>query len=118
MTVGFWVLFGLLALAGIGITIICFLSDAPVGGVITLLITVIVLGGLLWFGSWYYNNTASGARAVKDQQLDWSQGVERIIQVIDEKQGCTGAASIILIAHGCKILFTKQCSVAAGGQRG
>ena len=83
MTVGFWVLFGLLALAGIGITIVCFLGDAPVGGVITLLITVIVLGGLLWFGSWYYNNTASGARAVKDQQLDWSQGVERIIQVIE-----------------------------------
>ena len=83
MTVGFWVFFGLLALAGIGITIVCFLSDAPVGGVITLLITVIVLGGLLWFGSWYYSNTASGARAVKDQQLDWSQGVERIIQVIE-----------------------------------
>ena len=35
MTVGFWALFGLLALSGIGITIICFLSDAPVGGVIT-----------------------------------------------------------------------------------
>ena len=51
MTVGFWALFGLLALSGIGITIICFLSDAPVGGVITLLITIIVLGGLLWFGS-------------------------------------------------------------------
>ena len=118
MTVGFWVLLGLLALVGIGITIICFLSDAPVGGVITLLITVIVLGGLLWFGSWYYSNTASGARAVKDQQLDWSQGVERIIQVVDEKQGCTGAASIILIAHGRKILFTKQGSVAAGGKSG
>lgn len=28
MTVGFWVLFGLLALAGIGIAIMCFLSDA------------------------------------------------------------------------------------------
>ena len=83
MTVGFWVLFGLLALAGIGITIMCFLSDEPIGGVITLLITVIVLGGLLWFGSWYYSNTASGARAVKDQQLDWSQGVERTIQVIE-----------------------------------
>lgn len=54
------------------LTAFCFTSDAPVGGVITLLITVIVLGGLLWFGSWYYNNTASGARAVKDQQLDWS----------------------------------------------
>ena len=83
MTVGFWVLFGVLALAGVGITIICFLSDAPVGGVITLLITIIVLGGLLWFGSWYYSNTASGARAVKDLQLDLSQGVERIIQVIE-----------------------------------
>ena len=83
MTVGFWVLFGLLALAGIGIAIMCFLSDAPVGGLITLLVTIIVLGGLLWFGSWYYSNTASGARAVKDQQLDWSQGVERIIQVIE-----------------------------------
>lgn len=83
MTVGFWVLFGLLALSGIGITIMCFLSDAPVGGVITLLITIIVLGGLLWFGSWYYSNTASGARAVKDLQLDLSQGVERIIQVIE-----------------------------------
>lgn len=84
MTVGFWVLFGLLVLAGVVLTAFCFTSDAPVGGVITLLITVIVLGGLLWFGSWYYSNTAFGARAVKDQQLDWSQGVERIIQVVDE----------------------------------
>ena len=82
MTVGFWVLFGFLALVGIGITIMCFLADAPVG-LIALLVTIIVLGGVLWFGSWYYNNTASGARAVKDQQLDWSQGVERIIQVIE-----------------------------------
>ena len=83
MTVGFWFLFGFLALAGIGITIACFVGDAPVAGLITLLVTIIVLGGLLWFGSWYYSNTASGARAVKDQQLDWSQGVERIIQVIE-----------------------------------
>lgn len=51
MTVGFWVLFGLLVLAGVILTAFCFTSDAPVGGVITLLITVIVLGGLLWFGS-------------------------------------------------------------------
>ena len=83
MTVGFWFLFGALALVGVVVAFFCFASDAPVGGVITLLITVIVLGGLLWFGSQYYSNTASGARAVKDQQLDWSQGVERLIQVIE-----------------------------------
>lgn len=51
MTVGFSVLFGVLALAGVVIAAFCFTSDAPVGGVITLLITIIVLGGLLWFGS-------------------------------------------------------------------
>lgn len=83
MTVGFWFLFGLLALAGVVLAVFCFTSDAPVAGLITLLVTIIVLGGLFWFGSWYYSNTASGARAVKDQQVDWSQGVERIIQVVE-----------------------------------
>ena len=83
MTVGFWFLFGLLALAGVVLAVFCVISDAPVAGLITLLVTIIVLGGLFWFGSWYYSNTASGARAVKDQQVDWSQGVERIIQVVE-----------------------------------
>lgn len=51
------------------------------------LVFVILMVGV-WGGSyWYYNNTASGARAVKDQQSNFNNGIERHIVVKDYSGG-------------------------------
>ena len=51
------------------------------------LVFVILMVGI-WGGShWYYNNTASGARAIKDQQSEFNNGIERHIVVKDYSGG-------------------------------
>lgn len=51
-------------------------------------IVAILLLCLIWGGSyWYYNNTASGARAIKDQQSEFNNGIERHIVVKDYSGG-------------------------------
>lgn len=48
----------------------------------------IILVAVLWTGLfWYYNNTASGARAIKDQQSEFNNGIERHIVVKDYSGG-------------------------------
>ena len=51
------------------------------------LVCAILVAGI-WGGShWYYNNTASGARAIKDQQSEFNNGIERHIVVKDYSGG-------------------------------
>ena len=51
-----------------------------------LVFVILVVG--IWGGShWYYNNTASGARAIKDQQSEFNNGIERHIVVKDYSGG-------------------------------
>lgn len=59
-------------------------STKPLVGI---LIAGILMAGI-WGGSyWYYNNTASGARAFKDQQSEFNNGIERHIVVKDYSGG-------------------------------
>lgn len=64
---------------------ICLLwNRSPVATVIV----AIVLIAALWTGLfWYFNNTASGARAIKDQQSNFNNGIERHIVVKDYSGG-------------------------------
>ena len=83
MTIGAWVLVIILGIIGIGIAIFCFLDDSKTGGLIAILITIIVVGGLILGLSWFYNNTGSGLRAMKDQQSNLNNGINRDIKVIE-----------------------------------
>lgn len=83
MTIGAWFLVILLSILGIGITVFCFLEEEKTWGLITMLITIIVIGGLILGLSWFYNNTGSGLRAMKDQQSNLSNGINRDIKVIE-----------------------------------
>lgn len=47
MTIGAWFLVILLSILGIGITVFCFLEEEKTWGLITILITIIVIGGLI-----------------------------------------------------------------------
>lgn len=85
MTVGAWIFFVFItfSLLFVGITI-GFQSDnkklgAIIGGLVGLIISMIILGILLW----YYNSTAAGARAFKSQESNFNMGIERKVTVYD-----------------------------------
>lgn len=84
MTIGgivFGIIISLLLLIG---TILFLGHRSPVATVIVAIVLIVAL----WVGLfWYYNNTASGARAIKDQQSNFNNGIERHIVVKDYSGG-------------------------------
>lgn len=83
MTVGAIILLIILVITGIAISI-AFLVDDPKLGIIALLVCLLVWLGALFGFKWYYNSTASGARALKDQQSNLNLGLNREITITAE----------------------------------
>lgn len=83
-TIENWVFFGLLALMGFAIAVCCFLNDEPVFGLIVLLVTLVIVGGIMSFVAWYNTSTASGIRAVKDYKSNINNGIDREITITAE----------------------------------
>lgn len=86
MTIGAWIcciLIDLCILAGcvvIGVTISYEERVGElVGAIIGLICSILVIVGM----HWYYQNTASGARALKSQESNLKNGIERQIIVYD-----------------------------------
>lgn len=85
MTIGYIIMVVLIGLFGIGISF-WIASESyddsskvlSIGLLVTALVVVLFLVG----GSWYYNNTASGARALKEQQSNLNNGLNREITII------------------------------------
>ena len=82
MTIGGWIifLFTAVCLIAFGVFIaVCAESLAAriATPIICGVICVVLLVGMLW----YYNNTASGQRALVDQESELSNGMERVIRV-------------------------------------
>lgn len=78
MTIGGWILFGILAffILGIGLMFM-IMEDSKISFPISIAITILILIGMLW----YYGNTASGQRALVDQKSELNNGIERVINV-------------------------------------
>lgn len=85
MTVGGWIIFGFLAsgIAFIGWIVFdgLMLSDMKVGGVLSVIVTIALIIALLFGMHWFFNNTATGQRALVDQQSNFNNGLERTIIV-------------------------------------
>lgn len=86
MTVGGWIGFIFVVLiilfASIGISLA--LCDNTITGVIIGILISIILGIAVFAGfNWYYNNTASGARAMKSQESNFNMGIKRKVTVYD-----------------------------------
>lgn len=82
VTIGAWVAFGFLALVlvlvGLVLGILTDTKGGPiVGTIIGIFLSLIILCGMFW----YYNNTASGQRALVDQKSELNNGIERVINV-------------------------------------
>jgi hypothetical protein len=84
MTVGMWVMFGIAIVIGLVIAALVWASDSTMGAIITILITAIVAGGICWGGHWYCGSTADGIRAMKDQQSNFDNGLNREIIITAE----------------------------------
>lgn len=85
MTVGMWILFGAVIICGVIIALMIWAScDNLIGTVITLLITALVAVGICWGGHWYCGSTAEGIRAMKDQQSNFNNGLNREITITAE----------------------------------
>ena len=82
MTIGGWIIFlfiaGCLIAFGVFIAVCAETLAARIATpIICSVICIALLIGMLW----YYNNTASGQRALVDQESELSNGMERVIRV-------------------------------------
>lgn len=82
MTIGGWIIFGVIAgcliLGAIGGAVLCENIAARITiPALCVVATIGLLVGMLW----YFGNTASGQRAMVDQQSDLGNGLDRIVRV-------------------------------------
>ena len=85
MTIGLWVATIFVGIIGIVFSLVVWcIDDNPGGGMLGILITVFVVPLIIGGGFWYCNNTAGGARAMKDQQSELHNGLMREITITAE----------------------------------
>lgn len=82
MTIAGWTLFAILTALVLGVAIpSMFMADStPVRILISVFAVVLIIGMLFGF-RWYFNNTASGQRAIIDQKSNLGQGMDRTVTV-------------------------------------
>lgn len=79
-----WICFGLIFLAGLSLTILLFTDDEVRGGIICLVITFALIGGMMLGINWWHTSTAEGTRAMRDYTSNINNGYEREITVTAE----------------------------------
>ena len=86
MTIGGWIACGLIALLIVvcGALLTAWLwEDYKGASIVSLIFTIILTIVPFIVGFWYYNNTESGMRAMKDQESNFGDGINRIVTVYD-----------------------------------
>lgn len=85
MTIGAWItcIIGSIILLVGGGTLAYATFDAgrKTTGIITIIVTIMLIVGLFLGFSWYYSSTASGQRELIDEKSNFNNGIERIINV-------------------------------------
>lgn len=87
MTIVGWIVFVVLSLAifavGFSIFIAAFNSykKPKLKAAITAVVTLVLIAALLFGMLWYFNNTASGKRALVDQKSNFNNGIDRVITI-------------------------------------
>ena len=82
MTITGWVMFAFFAFI-IGAFAVCaFMEfDSVAAKSISVIVGVVLVFALLFCMFWYFNNTASGQRALLDQKSNFENGIERTVTV-------------------------------------
>lgn len=82
MTITGWVLFALFAFIIGAFAVFAFMMfDSVAAKSISVIVGVILIFALLFGMFWYFDNTASGQRALLDQKSDFNNGIERTVTV-------------------------------------
>lgn len=82
MTIGWWIFLGVALIGGIALGAF-IIYDGNVGGGLGTILGAVILSILIaCFGFWWCNNTADGARALKDQHSNFNNGLNREIVVL------------------------------------
>lgn len=84
LTVGNWIFVGIILI--IGIIIIAYKvyqDEYTITSLIVTIVIILLICGIYIIGmSWWHNNTAIGARAMKDYQSNIDNGINRHFQII------------------------------------
>lgn len=82
MTIGGWIIFAILAVSIIAFGAVgVFLSENIISKIASGVIAIVLTVGIFLGMRWYFQNTASGQRALVDQQSDMGNGLERTITI-------------------------------------
>ncbi len=84
MSVSWIVLIVIVGVIGLVLGIGFYDGKKPRTGIITFFATFVIVVLMILFGFWYYNNTAKGIRAMKDQQSNLNNGINREITIAAE----------------------------------
>lgn len=85
MTIGFYVTAAIVAIVGIVLGVMVGIYDYEWGKAFGIMVIGFVIASLILAGGyWYCNNTAGGARALKDQQSELNNGLMREITITAE----------------------------------
>ena len=84
MTIGYIVIIVIIGVIGVISTIAFFNIIEPAAGIIALIITIALIAGMIFGGLWYFNSTANGIRALKDQESNLNNGIKREITITAE----------------------------------
>ena len=84
MAIGLWILLGIILIGGLAFAGLCFYEDGGKVGLCIALMVIVLTVILGCCGFWWCNDTAAGARALKDQQSNLSNGLNCEIIVTAE----------------------------------
>ena len=83
MTIAGWILFVLFAIiiATAGLALGIDIVESAAGRIFIAIISLVLIIGLFCGIHWYFNNTASGQRALTDQKSELANGLNRTVTV-------------------------------------
>lgn len=82
MTIGGWIVFGLIAVVVIPFFIMILSEcDTTSARVLAVIIALAIIAGSFFGLRWYYNNTASGQRALVNEKSNLNNGLNRTITI-------------------------------------
>lgn len=88
MTIQGWVLFGILALFILSFGIFgAIIFEKIVWKVLGIVAAMLLIIGLFAGMRWYYQNTATGQRAMTDQKSELDNGLERMVRSLHSTLG-------------------------------
>lgn len=82
MTIAGWFLFIFLSLIALLVGLfMAFVIENIAGKIVSIIVALLVILGLFFGMHWYFQNTASGQRALTDQKSNLDNGLERTVTI-------------------------------------